>query len=172
MGNSDHVFVSVSIDFPQNGIPFSTVQLMVVLLLIGTIFVIIWMMFHASILNFILSLSKSLILNIRWNKPHSSWWSLAAFTAAIAHRNHFFHLYQQIYFLHLKWDSDRLDVILAKGFITLQNKGVYRVLPSGRWDVKSWPWRGGYISTCFSKGILKRRPFSIWKSGGGGILWL
>ena len=43
LGNSDHVVVSVSIDFPTNA------QLMTIFLLLGTVFMIIWEMFHGRI---------------------------------------------------------------------------------------------------------------------------
>ena len=53
-------------------------------------------------------------------KPHSSPWLSAACAAAVAYRNHFFHLYQQNNLLHLKQNLDRL-VIIVKGFLKLLN---------------------------------------------------
>ena len=53
-------------------------------------------------------------------KPHSSPWFSAACAAAIVHRNHFFRLYQQNKSSESKVNSDRL-VIVAKGFLKLPN---------------------------------------------------
>ena len=53
-------------------------------------------------------------------KPHSSPWFSAACAAAIVHRNHFFHLHQQNKSSESKVSSDRL-VIVAKGFLKLPN---------------------------------------------------
>ena len=82
---------------------------MIILVLIGMAFVIICEMFHGRIyLN-----SVFLLLRVNFSegvqvgidvyiphrkyqvKPHSSPWFSAACAAAIVHRNHFFHLYQQ-----------------------------------------------------------------------------
>ena len=53
-------------------------------------------------------------------KPHSSPWFSAACAAAIVHRNHLFHLYQQNKSSESKVSSDRL-VIIAKGCLKLPN---------------------------------------------------
>ena len=64
LGNHDHVLVSVSIDFPSNSkrdAPFLT-QLIIIFVLVGAIFIIIWEMFHGRIsLNLVLLL---LVLNL------------------------------------------------------------------------------------------------------------
>ena len=82
---------------------------MTILVLIRTVFVIIWEIFHGRIyLN--LALLLLLVNFFEWVqvgideyipycnyevKPDSSPWFSAAFAAAIVHRNHFFNLYQQ-----------------------------------------------------------------------------
>ena len=60
-------------------------------------------------------------------KPHLSPWFSAACAAAIVHRNHFFHMYQKVqslfrlyHLLNIKESSDRL-VIVANGFLKLLN---------------------------------------------------
>ena len=53
-------------------------------------------------------------------KPHSSPWFSAACAAAIVHRNHFFRLYQQNKSSESKVKFNRL-VIVAKGFLKLPN---------------------------------------------------
>ena len=53
-------------------------------------------------------------------KSHSSPWFSAACVSAILHRNPFFHLYQRINLLNLKYISDML-VIVANGFLKLPN---------------------------------------------------
>ena len=109
--NSDHIFISVFIDFPstQREMPFFIPQLMPVLLLIGTVCMIIREMLHERILlNLVLlllvltfvrvTLLKLVYISIYHKyqiKPHSSQCFSAACAAAITHRNHFFHLYQQ-----------------------------------------------------------------------------
>ena len=57
LGNSDHVVVSVSIDFPSNSQPCFIAQLMTILVLIGMVFVIILEILHGRI-----SLSLLLLL--------------------------------------------------------------------------------------------------------------
>ena len=104
LGNSDHVSVSVSIDFPsnsqQNCIAYT------ILMLIGMVFVIFWEMFHWRIslslvllmllVNFVNGFRLELSLIEKYQvKPHSSSWFSAACAAAIFHRNHFFPLYQK-----------------------------------------------------------------------------
>ena len=53
-------------------------------------------------------------------KPHASLWISAVCAAAIAHRNHFFRLYQQNKSSESKESSSRL-VIVVKGFLKLPN---------------------------------------------------
>ena len=53
-------------------------------------------------------------------KPHASLWISAVCAAAIAHRNHFFRLYQQNKSSESKESSGRL-VIVVKGFLKLPN---------------------------------------------------
>ena len=53
-------------------------------------------------------------------KPYSSTWLLAACTAAIGHRNHFFVCTNRINLLNLKYSSSRL-VIVVKGFLKPPN---------------------------------------------------
>ena len=83
---------------------------MTILVLIGTVFVIIWEIFHGRIsLNSVL---LQLLVSGFWEwiqigadvyilhqkyqvKPHPFPWSSAPCTAAIVHRNHFFYLYQK-----------------------------------------------------------------------------
>ena len=81
---------------------------MTILILIGTVFMIIWKMFHGRIsLNLVLlMLLVNFLSGFRLElmyiflrkyqvKPHSSPWFSAACAAAIVHRNHFFRLYQK-----------------------------------------------------------------------------
>ena len=57
LGNSDHVVVSVSIDFPSNSKRDAPFHRITILVLIGMVFVIIWEMFHGRIsLNLVLLL--------------------------------------------------------------------------------------------------------------------
>ena len=78
-------------------------------MLIGTVFVIIGKMFHCEDM-FKLCTSTMATVFCEWDqvgidvrtpyriyqvKPHSSLWSSAACAAAIAHKNHFFRLYQK-----------------------------------------------------------------------------
>ena len=105
---------------------------MTILVLIRTVFVIIWGIFHGRIsLNSVLLLLLvnfmsgfrlelmyiSVIVNIR-SKPHSSPWFSAACVIAIVHRNHFFLCTNRIKF----WikSKDRL-AIAAKGCVKLLN---------------------------------------------------
>ena len=136
LGNSDHVVVSVSIDFPINSkqdTPFHRVA------------------YDYSRADWdglrdhlrdvpwedIIKLSASATASefCEWVqvgidvyiphrkyqvKPHSSPWFSAACAAAIVHRNHFFRLYLKLNLLNLKQSSGRL-VIAAKGFLKLPN---------------------------------------------------
>ena len=64
--NSDHVVVSVFINFQQTqmGILLCTIQLLIILMLIGTVFEIIWDIFHGRIsLNFVLLLLQLNFVN-------------------------------------------------------------------------------------------------------------
>ena len=75
---------------------------MTILLAIGMVFVITWEMFHGMIslnsvllillVNYVNGFRLELMYQV---KPHSLQWFSAACIAAIVHRNHFFHLYQQ-----------------------------------------------------------------------------
>ena len=51
LGNSDYVVVSVSIDFPSNSqeMPHFIAELIIILVLIGMVFTIIWEMLHGRI---------------------------------------------------------------------------------------------------------------------------
>ena len=137
LGNSDHVVVSVSIDFPINSrqdTPFHRVAYDYSRAH--------WdglrdhlEMFHGRIslnsvpllllVNFVsgfrLELIYTYISHRKYQvKPHSSPWFLAACAAAIVHRNHIFRLYQKNKSSEYKVNSDRL-VIVAKGFLKLPN---------------------------------------------------
>ena len=111
LGNSDHVVISVSIEFPLNSkrdVPFHLI-VYDYLVLIRMVFVIIWEMFLGKIsLNSILPLL--LVKFFEWIqvgidvyiphcqyhvKPYSSPWFSAAFAAAIVDKNHFSQLYEQ-----------------------------------------------------------------------------
>ena len=64
--NSDHVVVSVFINFQQTqmGILLCTIQILIILMLIGTVFEIIWDIFHGRIsLNFVLLLLQLNFVN-------------------------------------------------------------------------------------------------------------
>ena len=126
LGNSNHVVISISTDFPINSKHFITY--------IKTI--------HADWYGLcnhlrdapwdnILKLSGSIAASefCEWVqagidvyiphckyqvKPHSSPWSSAAYVAAIAHRNHFlFDCTNWINLLNLKWSSDRLVIVAS-----------------------------------------------------------
>ena len=65
LGNSGHVVVSVSIDFPSYSQPDAPFHRIASLVLIGTVFVITWEMFHGRIsLDSVLLL---LLVNFGWN---------------------------------------------------------------------------------------------------------
>ena len=96
----------------HNEMPCFIAVLMIIFVLIGTVFMIIWEMFHGRIsLNSVL-----LLLLVRAQvgidvyiphrkyqvKPHSSPWFSAACAAAIVHRNHFFVCTKKINLLILK----------------------------------------------------------------------
>ena len=136
LGNSDHVVVSVSIDFPINSkqdIPFHRVAY--------DYSRADWDGLHDHLRDvpwediFKLDASTAASEFCEWVqvgidvyishhkyqvKPHSSPWFSAACTAAIVHRNHLFCLYQQNKSSESKVSSDRL-VIVAKGFLKLPN---------------------------------------------------
>ena len=116
-------------------VPCFIVWLMTILVLIGMVFVIIWEMFHRRIplnswlllllVNFgQVQVGIDIYIYIRHRKyqvkPHSSPWFSAACAAAIVHRNHFFHLYQQNKSSESKVNFRQL-VIIAKGFLMLPN---------------------------------------------------
>ena len=63
LGNSDHVFISVSIDFPSNsqGMPCFNTYLMTILVLIGVAFIIILEMFHGRM--FLILVLLQLLVN-------------------------------------------------------------------------------------------------------------
>ena len=88
----------------NNGIPHLITLLMTILLLIGTVIVINWEMFHklsasAAACEFSEWVQAGIDVYIPHRKyqvkPHSSPWFSAACAAAIVHRNHFFRLYQK-----------------------------------------------------------------------------
>ena len=100
LGSSDHIVVSVSILF--------IAQLMIILVIIGTVLVITWEMFHVPLSNLVLLLlfldfmSNSSYISFVYTrhhkcqvKPSSSPFSSAAYTIDITHRNQFFRLIQQ-----------------------------------------------------------------------------
>ena len=94
--------------------PFFFAYLMTILILIGTVFVIIWEMFHGRIyLNLVLLLlvNFAVVFRLDWMhishrkylvRPHSSPWFSSACGAAIAHRNHFFVCNNKINLSNLK----------------------------------------------------------------------
>ena len=89
LGNSDHVVVSVSIDFPTNSKQdalFHCIADLTILKLIRTIFVIFVFICH----------HKYQV------KTHLSPWFSAACAAVIVHRNHFFVCCNRINLLNLK----------------------------------------------------------------------
>ena len=125
--NSDHVVVSVSIDFPINSKQDALIHCVAYDYSRAD-----WDGLHDHLRDvpwediFKLSASAAASEFCEWVqfgidvyiphrkyqvKLHSSLWFSAACTAAIVHRNHFFRLYQS---------SDRL-VIVAKGFLKLSN---------------------------------------------------
>ena len=138
LGNSDHVVVSVPIDFPSNsqwdavfhriaydyshadwdslhdylrGIDVLWgIYLNSVLLLAASKFCE-W--FHVGIGVYIPHRNYQV-------KPYSSPWCLTACTAAIVHRNQFLLFTNRINFVNVNESSDRL-VINAKGFLKLPN---------------------------------------------------
>ena len=114
--NSDHVVVTMSIDFPSYGILWFIGLLMTIFVLIGTIFVIIWETVHRriSLNSSDAAVSESsewfhveidvYVPNRKYQvKPHSSARFFAACAAAIVHRNHFPHLYQKDKSSESKW---------------------------------------------------------------------
>ena len=66
----------------HNGVPHFITLLMTILVLIGTVFLIIWELFHGRTSHYQVRL-------------HSSPWFSAACAAALVHRNHSFCLYQK-----------------------------------------------------------------------------
>ena len=105
---------------------------MTILMLIGTVFMIIWEMLYEriSLNSVLLLLLMNLWVGSGWNvyiphrkyqaKPHSSQWLSAACAAAIVYRNHFFHLYEQ----NISSESKvkfRQASNLCKGFLKLLN---------------------------------------------------
>ena len=136
LGNSDHVVVSVSIDFPTNSqqdAPFHRIaydysradwdglrdHLRDVpwdnIFKLGA---------SAAASEFCESIQVGIDVYIPHRnyqvKSHSSQWFSAACAAARVHRNHFFRLYQREKSSDSKVSSDRL-VIVAKGFLKLPN---------------------------------------------------
>ena len=103
-GNSDHVIVSVSIDFlsNSNSMPCLITELMTILVLIGMLFVIIWEMFQKRIsLNWVLllllvnfvsrfRLELMYILLIISTRSILIPWFSATCAAAIVHKTTFF----------------------------------------------------------------------------------
>ena len=137
LGNSDHVVVSVSIDFPSYSQWHAhfIALLMTLLMLIGVVFLIIWEMFHGRIsLNSVPLLQQNSLAAEFWEwvqvgtdvyiphwkyqvKYHSFPWFSAAFTAAIVHRNHFFRFYQKSKSYesqHLNFSSKAIGKIIAE----------------------------------------------------------
>ena len=117
---------------------------MIIHVLIGAVFVIIWQRFHFRIslnsvlllllVNFVCRLRLELIYiyicipHHRYQvKLHSSRWFSAAYAAAaaIVHTYQFFVNINRILFLSWKESSDRL-VILTKGFLKLPNLDVLK----------------------------------------------
>ena len=125
LGNSDHVVASVSFDFPS--VSLFIAQLMNILALIRTVFVIIWEMLHGSIslnsvllllvLNFVSS-SRLELMSLNEN-VRSSLIHLLGFQQLVLYPKLieiFFCLYQQKKFttskLKLKQVSNRLNMVL------------------------------------------------------------
>ena len=132
LGNSDHVVVSVSIDFPINSKQDTPFHHMAYdysgadwdglgdHLRDGP-----WEdVFKLSASEFCEWVQVGIdvyIPHCRYQvKPHSSPWFSAACAAAIVHRNHFFVCTNKINLLNLQSNSDRLAII-AKGFLKLPN---------------------------------------------------
>ena len=111
LGNSDHVFVSVSIDFPSDSQWVALFHCIAYNYscadwdgLCDHLRDVLWEdIFKVSALlllvNFVSGFRLELVyisLIVKYQvKPHSSQWFSAACAAAIVHRNHFFCLYQQ-----------------------------------------------------------------------------
>ena len=119
---------------------------MIIHVLIGAVFVIIWQRFHfrISLNSVLLLLPVNFVCRLRLElihiyiciciphhkyqvKPHSPSWFSAAYAAAaaIVHTNQFFVNINRINFLSWKESSDRL-VILTKGFLKLPNLDVLK----------------------------------------------
>ena len=134
LGNSDHVVVSVSIDFPLNAKQDTPFHCMTYDYSCAD-----WDGLRDHLRDvpwediFKLSASVAASEFCEWVqvgidvyiphrkyqvKPHSSPWFSADSAAAIVHRNHFFRLYQQNKSSESKVSSDKL-VIVAKGFLKL-----------------------------------------------------
>ena len=95
LSNSDHVVVSVSIDFPSNSqqMPCFIAKCMTILMLIGTIFMIIYLR-DVSWESLISSAFAAAIEFYKWVQGPSPWFS-ATFAAVMVYRTHFFCLYQR-----------------------------------------------------------------------------
>ena len=105
MGNSDHVVVSVSIDFPSNSqgdAPFYHIAYDYSCAdwdgLRDHLRDVPWedIFKLSAFCEWVQTGIDVYIPHRKYQaKPHSSPWSSAACAAAVVHRNHFFHLYQQ-----------------------------------------------------------------------------
>ena len=135
-GSSDHVVVSVSIDFPshsQQDVLFHRI--------VYDYSCADWDGLHVP-WDYIFKLSASAAasefcewlqvgINVyipHWKcqvKPHSSPWFSAAHAATIVHRNHFFVCTKRINLLNLRQSSNRL-VIVAKGFLKQKSPSLSR----------------------------------------------
>ena len=108
---------------------------MTILLLIETVFEIIWEMPYGRIslnsvlllllVNFceVVQVGIDVYIHHRKHqvKPHSSPWFFIASTATIVHRNHVFRLYQQKKSFESKVKFRQESIMLAKVFLKLQN---------------------------------------------------
>ena len=125
LGNSDHVVASVSFDFPPMSLFIA--QLMNILALIRTVFVIIWEMFHGSI-----SLNSVLLLLVL-NSVSSSGLELMSLNENV--RSSLIHLHSSHLLLNL--NSGRL-VIVWTWFLKLLNLLVMmNMMMTDSWKVSS-----------------------------------
>ena len=128
LGNSDHVVVAVSIDFPTNsqwGCPSSSDSL-TIFVLIGAVFMIIWEMFHGrmSLDSVLLLLLVSFLSGFRLELMHICPIHLHGFQLLMQLPQFieitFFVCTNKLNLQNLKQSSCRL-VIVAKGFLKLPN---------------------------------------------------
>ena len=133
----------------RNGMPHFIALLMTILVLIGTLFVIIWDMFHGRIsLNTVLLLLLLNVLSgfrlqlryINQVKPHPSPWFSSASTAVMGHRNHFLCFYQKDKSsdskVKFRQASNRCKIVLETGELAYAKKTKKSITSQklGSWD--------------------------------------